>query len=293
MLAHARWFVDDPSRQPADWGFLADPATLAFVALVGAMGSLALAAAGALGRVPGPAMRVRGAWPARLLAVSVGLTLPFLSADERLLLPSVPVSGSGLTVPLGVGQALAGAWLLSGRRPRLAAAGLGALCVAAAVLAGPLALAEGAYMPAIAVCIATPRRVGAGRLLAIALGASLVTAALTEKLAAPLVSLAVLEMHPGLDPLAAVGLALPETAFVRAAGAVELVLGLLLLSGVGGRIVILVAAIPFAVTVPIFGFSELVGHLPIYGALAFIAASLPPTPDRPSRARTAAFRMER
>jgi hypothetical protein len=55
--------------------------------------------------------------------------------------------------------------------------------------------------------------------------------------------------------------------FVRAAGAVEVLFGLLLISGALPQVCVLVAGIPFNATLWFFGTDELLGHLPVYAAM--------------------------
>jgi hypothetical protein len=55
--------------------------------------------------------------------------------------------------------------------------------------------------------------------------------------------------------------------FIAIAGAVELLFGLLVLSGAAPQVAVLVAAVPFNATLVLFGATEVVGHLPIYGIL--------------------------
>lgn len=63
---------------------------------------------------------------------------------------------------------------------------------------------------------------------------------------------------------------LTDDQFILAAGLVEVTVGALLISGFMTRLVILVALVPFNLSVPFFGWSELLGHLPIYGALVVL-----------------------
>jgi hypothetical protein len=271
-LAHAKWFVDDPSRYRDDWTFLASAETVAAIAAVGCVAAVTLAVVRLVG-VPARSADLRlTAVAPRLLAIGLGITLPILAAQQQLLLPGVTLEGAPGGTALAAAEALLGSWLVSGRSPRIAAAGLAGLCVVTAFIGGPLALLEGAYVPAIAVYLAAPEWPLVRRLVAVALGVSLVTASLTEKLVAPEITAEVLRAHPQLDPLTMIGVAVPEATFVRVAGAVELVLGLLLVSGIGGRAVALVAIVPFVATVPIFGLAEIVGHLPIYAVLIAVAA---------------------
>ena len=53
--------------------------------------------------------------------------------------------------------------------------------------------------------------------------------------------------------------------FVAVAGAVELLFGLLVISGALPQVAVLVAMVPFNATLALFGQTELVGHLPVYG----------------------------
>jgi hypothetical protein len=115
----------------------------------------------------------------------------------------------------------------------------------------------------------TGTRSGA-RALGITLGVSLVVLAFTEKLGSPGVAAALLDRYSSLDVIDVVGVS--EATFIRLVGAAEVLLGLLLVSGAASELVALAAAVPFLATVPVFGVIELVGHLPIYGALLALAA---------------------
>ena len=49
------------------------------------------------------------------------------------------------------------------------------------------------------------------------------------------------------------------------AGATELLFGLLVISGAFPQVAVLVAMVPFNATLLLFGQTEMVGHLPVYG----------------------------
>ncbi len=100
-----------------------------------------------------------------------------------------------------------------------------------------------------------------------AAGVALIVVAFVEKLANPELAVAFLRDHPELNVAAAVGLPLGDLEFVRLAGAIEVLFGLLLLSGALPQAVVIIAGIPFNATLWFFGNIELVGHLPIYGAM--------------------------
>jgi hypothetical protein len=277
LFAHAKWFVDDPSHHAPDLSFLLSTGTL--VAGIVAAGAAVLAyLAGNRFDVPSvlaaPDERV-AALVRRLPAASVGLTLPVLALQDRFLVPGVTLAGVPGAEVLALAEALVGAWLVTGWRPRLAARALAILCGAVIVVGSPIALVEAGYIAGIALYSALGGTRRGLRVLARALGASLVAVALTEKLAVPGITLAVLHAHPELDPLALFGAQVPDATFVRLAGASELLLGLLIASGAGGRGLALLAAVPFLATVPIFGVAEVVGHLPIYAALVALAVAVP------------------
>ena len=91
----------------------------------------------------------------------------------------------------------------------------------------------------------------------------------SEKLGSPGVAAALLDGDPSLNVLGTLGVS--EGTFIRLAGTAEVLLGLLLVTGAAPELVALTAAVPFLATVPVFGVTELVGHLPIYVALLALA----------------------
>lgn len=101
----------------------------------------------------------------------------------------------------------------------------------------------------------------------IGLGVSLIVVAFTEKLANPTLAVRFLESHQ-LNFTPALGIPLSDYHFAMCAGAVEFLVGLWLLLGIFPRVIILIAWLPFNMTLTIFNWVELVGHLPFYGMLA-------------------------
>lgn len=104
-------------------------------------------------------------------------------------------------------------------------------------------------------------------LLRIGVGLSLIVVAFTEKILNLPMAADFLAEYP-MNFLPAVGIPLTDAQFALLIGAVELLVGLCVLSGVFLRDVIVIAWIPFNLTLGIFGPDELVGHLPFYGAMA-------------------------
>ena len=102
----------------------------------------------------------------------------------------------------------------------------------------------------------------------VGVGLSLAFVAFTEKFANLPLSLAFLEEYP-LNFTGALGVALTDEAFVLCAGAVELLVGLWIALGIFVREVV-VAWFPTNLTLTLFAWEELIGHLPIYGVMAVL-----------------------
>jgi hypothetical protein len=103
--------------------------------------------------------------------------------------------------------------------------------------------------------------------LKVGAGVALIVVAFVEKLANPQLALSFLAEHPQLNVAHQLGLGMSDLAFIRAAGVIEVLFGLLLISGALPQVCVLVAGIPFNATLWFFGATELVGHLPVYGAM--------------------------
>lgn len=285
FFAHAKWFIDGSKHHQTDWGFFFDAYTLAVLAP-------AVVVAG-LWYVVGPRLRQGwlpvlapigrlAPWTPRLLAGGLGLALVTFAVAGRLLGPGTVAESVPGGLALTIVQGVVGAWLVLGWRLKAAAGLLALLCLATAVLAGPMVVLESGHVVGIALYLGlTSVPVGSGkrvrltgtssgaRALGVALGVSLVVVAFTEKLGSPGVFAALLDSYPSLDVLGALGVS--EANLIRLVGTAEVLLGLLLISGAAPELVALVAAIPFLATVPVFGVTELVGHFPIYVALLALA----------------------
>ncbi len=101
------------------------------------------------------------------------------------------------------------------------------------------------------------------------LGLSLVFVAFTEKFANIPLASDFLERFP-LNFTHALGIPMSNETFILCAGSVELLVGLWILFGIFPREIILIAWIPINLTLTIFNWTELIGHLPIYGTLAVL-----------------------
>ena len=96
-------------------------------------------------------------------------------------------------------------------------------------------------------------------------GVALIVVAFVEKLANPQLALTFLADNPQLNVAQQIGLGMSDLEFIRAAGVIEVLFGLLLISGALPQVCVIVAGIPFNATLWFFGATELVGHLPVYG----------------------------
>ncbi|HEX9890749.1 MAG TPA: hypothetical protein VGB28_01640 [Actinomycetota bacterium] len=297
MLAHVKWFTEE--RVALDGSRLLSAGILAGVAL-------AVAGAGVLWwvarRVDDERLtrwfrRVLRPYLPLILSVHLGIALAAYALTGRYLSPSLPLPGGKTGTLLAGLQLLVAALIVLGLFTR-AAAGL-------LVLSGPVGMlfygvvpvVERAELLGIALYLAlvgrrrfaiesrwrseAPEALNpwAVALLRMCAGVAVAFSALTEKLLAPGVSLDLLAEHPALNVVR--GLGMSDAAFVQVAGAVELALGLILLSGVGTRLAVLVAVIPFNLTLLVFGWTELLGHLPIYGIFLVLLIEGPGRLTRP------------
>lgn len=283
ILAHATWFT--PDRPPYDWSFAWEPATLILIAA-----GVAVAAGWRLlaERLPSPEIGLLrpigrlAPWVPRLLAIHAGVSLLAQAARGEYLAPALRLPDGAFGSALGILEGIVGVWLITGFRVRPAAGLL--------VVAGPLGMLGYGVVPilervdllGIALFLAlippgdaragatraAPRRLESALLaLRVLVGATLIVVAFTEKLARPELTLAFLNRYPAFNVVHILGLDLGDLAFVRVAGAIELLFGLLIISGAMPQLAVIAAGIPFNATLFFLGPSELIGHLPIYGAM--------------------------
>lgn len=283
-LAHVKWFVDDPGRFPLEWSRIFAPATLA---------GLGLAVAGALvlrflvqrideDRITRWFRRRLRPYLPLLLSLHLGIALTAYAVTGRYLAPSLRLPEGPWGLVLAAVQLVIAALIILGLFTRLAAGLLVLSGPAGMLFYGVIPILERVELLGIALYLAVvgrrkwsldglrhqpdeggPMNPVAVGMLRVCAGLAIVVGALTEKLLAPGVADAFLRRFPRFNFLESVGVS--DAAFADVAGAVELVLGLLLLSGIGTRLVVLAAIIPFNVTLLFFGLKELIGHLPIYG----------------------------
>jgi len=229
-------------------------------------------------------------WMPLVIGVHTAVPLLVSGVNLRLLVPNLALAPNLLGGALGLAQIVVGLSFVYGALARLGAATLAAVWLAGALLFGPVKLLEHSLFLGIAFFIFA---VGRGPLaldmaltrlhrpakrlvpyavpvLRVMTGISIVVLAFTEKLWNPEMGLAFLKEHP-FNFFPALGLpSIGNRGFLLIAGTVELTFGALLISGAFVRLVILLLWLPFNLTLPLLGWRELVGHLPIYGIFALL-----------------------
>ena len=285
-LAHELWFVDDVP--PADWSFATEPRTLA---LLGAALLVAAAARVVAGRAAGadlPSLARLAPWIPFAVRLHLAVSLVGLLSSGWYLAPSLGL-GSGLggwllgSVMAAVAVLLATGWHVRPAALLLVAAGPIGMAVF-----GVSAILQRADVLGLALFLliagagrwsadwelgrvrdATVERLGRALwALRVAAGSALIVVAFTEKLANPqLARRFVDERGVDFNVADATGLPVGDLEFIRIAGAIEVLFGLLLISGALPQVIVIAAGIPFNLTLYFFGTIEMLGHLPVYAAM--------------------------
>jgi hypothetical protein len=294
-LAHETWFQHD--EEAYDWGFLTEGTTLLLLAA-----GLLLTVGVRLINAYRDGVDVR--WLAAMapympfaIRMHLAVSLVGLLSLGYYLSPAMDLQTDVAGIALGAVMAVVAIGMATGFRTREAAWLL--------IAAGPIGMLEFGVGPvlqrvdllglAIFVLLTGPGRWsadlerGAGRdrfrgdgrvqgvnkvalgqavlALRVAAGGALIIVALYEKLINPELALDFLREHPDLQLAHQLDLPVSDVEFVRIAGAIEVLFGMLLISGALPQAIVLIAGIPFNATLWFFGINELVGHLPVYGAM--------------------------
>jgi hypothetical protein len=285
VFAHETWFTDGPF--PTDWSFAGESLTLAFLAAALAVTLLVRLLATRFPGIDVPALGRLAPWMPFAIRLHLGVSLIGLLSMGVYLSPAMDLEATVGGIALGITMGVVAVLMLTGWHARAAAWLL--------VAAGPLGMLEFGVGPVaqradllgLAVFIIFT---GAGRwsadeesgrwsdstladlgravwALRVGAGAALIVVAFAEKLANPAMALAFLADYPDFNVAALIGLPLGDLEFVRLAGAIEVLFGLLLISGALPQAIVLIAGVPFNVTLWFFGTDELLGHLPVYGTM--------------------------
>lgn len=296
-FAHEKWFHDTESYG-LRWDLLVRPLPLTFIGLV----LLVTFAAGfywlkrGKGFVPGPEdfgttedrrAALYGLVPA-ILAIHIAVPLLVSGVQGELFTPNNKVPGVWMYA-FGLAQTGIALAIFYGALTRLAAVALGVLWFAGIFLVGLEPMLESSMYLGFAAFFFLAGRgpISIDRLifpalepspqlmekaipvLRMGLGLSLVFVAFTEKFANIPLALSFLERYP-LNFTAALGIPMSNETFILCAGSVELLVGLWILFGIFPREIILIAWVPINLTLTIFNWTELIGHLPIYGTFAVL-----------------------
>jgi hypothetical protein len=287
-LAHETWFEDRVF--PTDWGFAAERATLGLLAAAVLLAVAVRVVAAVRDGVDVPFLARLAPFMPFAIRLHLAVSLVGLLSLGVYLSPAMDLRADVAGIALGAVMAVVAIGMATGWRTREAAWLL--------IAAGPVGMLEFGLWPvlqridllglAVFVLIVGPGRWsadherGAAREVAlpdaargifalrVAAGLALIVVAFAEKLATPDLALAFLAEHPELNVAQQVGLGMSDLEFIRLAGAIEVLFGLLLISGALPQAIILIAGVPFNATLWFFGTTELVGHLPIYGAMLAI-----------------------
>ena len=284
-FAHETWF--GPDTFPSDWGFTFETLTLVLLAA-------AVAVTVAVRLIARSFPGVDVGWLARCapfmpfaVRIHLAVSLIGLLSLGYYLSPAMDLHADVAGILLGAVMVVVAVGMATGFHARWAAGLL--------LAAGPLGMMEFGFLPvlqrvdmlglALFVLLAGAGRWSAdhelGRAadpspeaqaqavwaLKVCAGLALIVVAFAEKLAVPAMALDFLAHNPGFNVAAQIGLGWSDLEFARVAGAIEVLFGLLVISGALPQACVLIAGIPFNATLWFFGATELVGHLPVYGAM--------------------------
>jgi hypothetical protein len=318
-FAHETWF--DHGAYPTDWGFAAESLTLAILAAAVVLTIVVRLIARFWPGLDVPALGKLAPFMPFAIRLHLAVSMVGLLSVGFYLSPAMDLQGDVAGILLGATMAVVAITMATGWQARA-----GALLL---IIAGPLGMIEFGVWPVlqridllglgIYVLAAGPGRWSAdfeiGRAtepslvdharaiwaLKVAAGLALIIVAFAEKLATPDLAVQFLANHPELNVAQQLGINLSDLEFARVAGGIEVLFGLLLISGALPQACILIAGIPFNATLWFFGANELMGHLPIYGAMLAIlvygsdpqlrpavSALLPPRASRSRRTSTTA-----
>jgi hypothetical protein len=297
-FAHEKWFYD-AEPHGTHWGqAFKFPQILGVVIAVGLAAALGfvwrkcgrravLPGPDALGATPDTLTRFYALVPL-ILGIHAALPLIVLGIQGHLFSPNNELSGPWLYW-LGVAQIGIGLSFLYGGMTRLAGAALCLLWLVGAGVIGLEAMLENAHYLGFGLFFLLAGRgpYSIDRLLFPALdptpklsllampclrigtGLGLAVVAFTEKLANPELARAFFQKYP-LNFTGWLGMPMSDDTFALCAGSSELMLGLCLVFGIFPRLIVATMWLLINMTLTIFSWVELVGHLPLYGVMAVL-----------------------
>ena len=285
VLGHVKWYVDEPHNPVIDLRLLTEPLTLALLAAAVVVAILWRVIGT---RLPTPELGMLqplgrlAPWIPRLLGIHLGVSLLGLAVTNSYLAPHLSLDQVPGASAIALFEGAIGVWLITGIGVRWAALGVILLGPLGLAFAGPLPVLEAVDTLGVALFLTL---LPAGRdtfgaravtgaelqrpllLLRVCAGLALMVLAFSEKLLTPDLAAQLLEQYPEIDVFRILGVEVAPETYVRIAGVTEVLFGLLLISGAAPQVVVLIASIPFNLTLLVFDRFELIGHLPVYGIL--------------------------
>ena len=285
-FGHQTWF-ENPAPFSSDWGFVGETPTVLLLAGALVVTALVRVASHWWNGTDVPFLARMAPYMPFAVRIHLAMCLVALVALGYYLSPAMDLEWDLAGVLLGAVMVLVAIGMATGYHARAAALLL--------VAAGPIGMLEFGVGPvlqridvlglALFAFFAGPGRWSADldrgeateptedRLanaiwcLRVFAGVALIIVAFREKLAYPDYAVSFLQEHRDLELFDQLGIGWSTEAFVRFAGSVEVLFGLLLISGAMPQAIVVIAGIPFNATLYFFGDKELFGHLPIYGAM--------------------------
>jgi len=302
-LAHEKWFVSGEPPALAAGGFFSVfcLSAVAVAGLITAVAAFFWRRRGQRDLIPGPerlgatdeGLARFYSWVPVVIGIHFAVPLLVLGVQGRLFSPN-NVLAAPWNFILGTWQIAIALSFLYGGLTRLFAASLAVLWVVAGFVVGWETTFEnlhylgaavfffckgrGPYsidrmlFPALAPSPALAKH--GLKMLRISIGAGFAFVAFTEKLANPTLAHTFLTQFQ-LNFTGATGFPLSNEAFIWCAGTTELLIGLFLAFGIFPRVIIIAAWGVINLTLTIFSWVELVGHLPIYGIMAVLLVWAP------------------
>jgi len=301
------WF-EDPHRYPVQWELVLGSRTLLALLAAGIAGGLLYGLQRYVGdphwpRLPFLPRMALGA--PTLLAVQGAIALIYSGVQPVLLAPHLHVPNGIAGVVIGVLEVAIGFAFITGIADRAAAVALVLLVGLSFLLFPPLDALAQVYWAGIAVVLfvigrqadvagqprkstrwpvqVTPERAVAA--LRILTGIAIVAPAFAEKIWNPRLARAFLYQHPEFNfPHHLLGISwMSDERFILAAGIAESTIGILLITGLLTRVVIIAMWVPFNLTIPFLPAPELIWHIPVFGIIYFLlvhGADLAPDSSR-------------
>ncbi len=284
-FAHVEWFEQGSFER--SWEFATEGTTLVLLAAAVAVTLVVRLIARAWPGVDIPFLARMAPWMPFALRIHLAVSLIALLSLGYYLSPTMDLHFNVVGVLLGAVMVVVAIGMVTGWNTREAAIVL--------IAAGPIGMIEFGFWevikrvdmlgPALFVLITGPGRWSAdwelGRAreatrdqmrvavwaLKVAVGTALIVVAFAEKLVDPDRAVAFLHTRPEFNILREVGLPIGDLEFVRIAGCIEVLFGLLVISGALPQIGVVIIGVPINATLFFYGTTELAGHLPIYGTM--------------------------